>query len=193
MGAWSEGVQLLGGQWNGAGAVAGAAIGGRSLPGSGSGGFSVRSYTAPTAPGAELLPEHCEFCVGLNCAPGESVAALLGHLLDFVRDHVEQCLTVLAALPIVGRLSDFSIGAARRRCCPRRKVIVMSSPEEGTRRADGRGPYNERVMDKVAELQQRGRLKMGFDRAGTSTEHPADGPEARRAAGRAPVDWADAE
>ena len=42
----------------------------------------------------------------------------------------------------------------------------MSAPEEGTRRADGQGPYDEPVMDKVAELQQRGRLKMGFDRAG---------------------------
>ena len=63
--------------------------------------------------GAELLPEHCEYCVGLNCAPGESVADLLGHLLDFVRDHVEQCLTVLAALPIIGRLSDFFQSARR--------------------------------------------------------------------------------
>ena len=128
--------------------------------------------------GAELLPEHCDRCVELHCVekpheePGESAADLLGHLLDFVRDHMEQCLTVLAALPIVGRLSDFSVGAARRRCCPRRKVIVMSSPEEGTRRADGRGPYNERVMDKVAELQQQGRLKMGFDRAGTMASRP---------------------
>ena len=50
----ADGLEL---RFDGAGAVAGAAIGGRSLPGSGLGGFSVRSYTAPTAPGAELLSD----------------------------------------------------------------------------------------------------------------------------------------
>ena len=40
-------------------------------------------------------------------------------------------------------------------------------------------------MDKVAELQQQGRLKMGFDRAGTSTQHPAD-------AWMSEEDWRDA-
>ena len=60
----------------------------------------------------------------------------------------------------------------------------MSCPEMGTRRADGRGPYDEHVMDKVAELQRQGRL-MGFDRAGTSTQHPVD-------AWMSEEDWRDA-
>jgi hypothetical protein len=50
----------------------------------------------------------------------------------------------------------------------------MSCPERGTRRADGAGPYDEDVMGKVAELQRRGLLKMGFDRAGSTTQHPED-------------------
>jgi hypothetical protein len=50
-----------------------------------------------------------------------------------------------------------------------KKVVVMSCPELGTRDPYGDPPYDERVMDKVAELQQRGVLKMGFDRAGSST------------------------
>ena len=49
------------------------------------------------------------------------------------------------------------------------KVLVMSCPEEGTLDPYGGPPYDQKVMDKVVELQQRGKLKFGFDRAGTST------------------------
>ena len=61
-----------------------------------------------------------------------------------------------------------------------RKAIVMSCPEMGTLDEDGGKArmaagadasevYNQRVMDKVSELQQLGFVKFGFDRAGTST------------------------
>lgn len=49
------------------------------------------------------------------------------------------------------------------------KRVVMSSPEYGTLSATGEGPFNQPIMDKVAELQQLGFLKLGFDRAGTTT------------------------
>jgi hypothetical protein len=52
---------------------------------------------------------------------------------------------------------------------PARKRVVMSCPEVGTLDADGGPPYDQRVMDKVSELQQLGFVKFGFDRAGTST------------------------
>jgi hypothetical protein len=52
------------------------------------------------------------------------------------------------------------------------KLVVMSCPEVGTIDPYGAAPYDQRVMDKVAELQQRGILKMGFDRAGSSTAVP---------------------
>ena len=95
--------------------------------------------------------------------------------------HAEVLLTALAALPILGRASDFGVAAVRRRLCPKRKVIVMSCPEHGTLRRDGKGPYDQPVMDKVAELLRRKVLKMAFDRAGSSTAHPED----------ADVDWSD--
>ena len=49
------------------------------------------------------------------------------------------------------------------------KVVVMSCPEMGTLKPDGSGPFEEKVMDKVSELVKRGVVKLGFDRAGTST------------------------
>jgi hypothetical protein len=49
------------------------------------------------------------------------------------------------------------------------KAIVMSCPEMGTLKPDGSGPYDQKVMDKVSELSDRGFVKLGFDRAGTST------------------------
>ena len=151
---------------------------------------AARNARSATNAASHLLPE--DYCVELTCEPNEGWGELLQHLLDFVGSHLEVFLTVLAALPIVGRLSDFSIGAVRRRLCPRRKAVVMSAPEEGTRRADGQGPYDEPAMDKLAELQRRGRLKMGFDRKGTSTQDSADEPDGRQVAGKAPVDWQDA-
>eukprot|EP01043_Picozoa_sp_COSAG02_P062312 COSAG02_NODE_8565_length_2522_cov_2.349979_2_plen_608_part_00 len=56
------------------------------------------------------------------------------------------------------------------------KPIVMSCPEKGTLDPFGDGPYEELVMDKVMELQQCDKVKMGFDRAGTSTAVPEDKP-----------------
>eukprot|EP01045_Picozoa_sp_COSAG04_P004677 COSAG04_NODE_208_length_20334_cov_13.999852_1_plen_2534_part_10 len=61
-----------------------------------------------------------------------------------------------------------------------RKRVVMSSPEWGTLDADGgsqrmaagadaKDVFNQHVMDKVSELQQLEFVKLGFDRAGTST------------------------
>ena len=141
------------------------------------------AHFALNATGAAL---QCAACVAHECGDGQrsddSLRELLDHLTGFFAEHTEAVLTLLAALPVAGRLSDFWFRAVRRRLCPRRKVIVMSCPEHGTRRADGAGPYDEDVMAKVAELQQRGLLKMGFDRAGSSTQHPADRD----------VDWSDA-
>ena len=45
----------------------------------------------------------------------------------------------------------------------------MSCPEVGTISPYGEGPYDQKVMDKVEELQQRRGIKFGFDRAGTPT------------------------
>ena len=55
-----------------------------------------------------------------------------------------------------------------------RRVIVMSCPEWGTLDPYGEAPFDQPVMDKVTELQQRGIVKMGYDRAGTSTSVPED-------------------
>ncbi len=55
-----------------------------------------------------------------------------------------------------------------------RKAIVMSCPENGTLDPNGGPPYDQRVMDKINELRQRGRLKGGFDRAGSSNSDPRD-------------------
>ena len=57
---------------------------------------------------------------------------------------------------------------------PARKRIVMSCPEMGTLKQDGGPPYDQRVMDKVSQLQQIGFVKLGFDRAGTSTARKKD-------------------
>lgn len=54
------------------------------------------------------------------------------------------------------------------------KRIVMNCPEMGTLNSDGSGPYDQPVMEKVAELQQIGYLKYGFDRLDSSTFHPDD-------------------
>eukprot|EP01043_Picozoa_sp_COSAG02_P019159 COSAG02_NODE_915_length_15986_cov_16.498584_3_plen_629_part_00 len=55
-----------------------------------------------------------------------------------------------------------------------RKAIVMSCPEKGTLNPRGEPPYDQPVMDKINELRQRGRLKGGFDRAGSSNIDPRD-------------------
>ena len=44
-------------------------------------------------------------------------------------------------------------------------------------------PFDQHVMDKVEELQKLGRVFFGFDRAGTTTQHPEDKD----------VDWEDPE
>ena len=59
----------------------------------------------------------------------------------------------------------------------------MSCPERGTLSPDGLPPYDQPVMERVAELQRRDRLKMGFDRAGSSTTHAEDRD----------VDWTNSE
>ena len=55
-----------------------------------------------------------------------------------------------------------------------RTAIVMSCPEAGTLDPKGTGPYDQRVMDKINELRLRGKLKAGFDRAGSSNMDPRD-------------------
>ena len=49
------------------------------------------------------------------------------------------------------------------------KIIVMSCPEKGTLKPDGSAPFDQNVMDKVSDLVKLGVVKLGFDRAGTST------------------------
>ena len=124
----------------------------------------------------------CAACVAHECTGAPSqLEDTLETLGAFFVAHAEVLLTGLAALPILGRASDFGVAAVRRRLCPKRKVIVMSCPEHGTLRRDGKGPYDQPVMAKVAELLRHKVLKMGFDRAGSSTAHPED----------ADVDWSD--
>eukprot|EP01045_Picozoa_sp_COSAG04_P031889 COSAG04_NODE_6066_length_1419_cov_1.087121_2_plen_317_part_01 len=64
-----------------------------------------------------------------------------------------------------------------------KKVVVMSCPEKGTIDLYENGPYDQEVMAKIEEMSEVGKVKMGFDRAGTSTTHPEDED----------VDWADAD
>ena len=54
------------------------------------------------------------------------------------------------------------------------KRVVMSCPELGTLDKDGAGPYDQKVMETVSELQRVGYVKFGFDRAGTSTAREKD-------------------
>eukprot|EP01045_Picozoa_sp_COSAG04_P018856 COSAG04_NODE_1779_length_5595_cov_1.888464_4_plen_1114_part_00 len=63
------------------------------------------------------------------------------------------------------------------------KRIVMSCPEMGTLDPYENGPFDQRVMDKIEEMSKRGKVKMGFDRAGTTTTSPKDKD----------VDWTDSE
>jgi tetratricopeptide (TPR) repeat protein len=77
--------------------------------------------------------------------------------------------------------------ACRRRAS--QKVLVMSCPVEGTLDPKGGPPYDQKVMDKVGELEQRGKLKFGFDHTGsTSAAQEDDVPwaeiEELKAAGR---------
>jgi hypothetical protein len=123
---------------------------------------------------ATLLAVQCAACVAQECADEVQFEEALRHLDAFLTAHAEALLTLLAVLPVVGRLSDHFLARVRRCLCPKRKVIVMSCPETGTLRADGAGPYDQEVMEKVAELQRRKLLKMGFDRAGSSTKAPED-------------------
>ena len=55
------------------------------------------------------------------------------------------------------------------------KRVVMSCPEWGTLDRDGGPPYDQHVMDKVSELSDLDFVKLGFDRAGTSTAREKDG------------------
>ena len=55
-----------------------------------------------------------------------------------------------------------------------KKLIVMSCPEMGTLDPYENGPYDVNVMDKIEEMSKVGKVKMGFDRAGTSTTSPKD-------------------
>ena len=68
---------------------------------------------------------------------------------------------------------------------PQRVRVIMSCPEWGTLDKDGgvqrvkagvaaKDVYNHHVMDKVSELQKIGYVKLGFDRAGTSTARAKD-------------------
>ena len=61
--------------------------------------------------------------------------------------------------------------------------IVVSCPEQGSLNADGSEPYDQAVMTKLIELQALGRIKIAFDRAGTSTASAEDNEAFRGAEG----------
>ena len=63
------------------------------------------------------------------------------------------------------------------------KVLVMSCPEMGTLSPFNEPPYDQEVMAKVEGMQKADKVKMGFDRKGSSTTHPEDEN----------VDWTDKE
>eukprot|EP01048_Picozoa_sp_COSAG05_P012121 COSAG05_NODE_1192_length_5572_cov_3.202266_3_plen_947_part_00 len=58
--------------------------------------------------------------------------------------------------------------------CRQMKVVVMSTSEMGTIDPDGGPPYDQEVMTKVVEMQKRGLVKLGFDRAGSSNTDERD-------------------
>ena len=60
---------------------------------------------------------------------------------------------------------------------------MLSCPEFGTLDPYNEPPYDQPVMDKIEEMQKAGKVKFGFDRAGTSTKHPEDKD----------LDWGDPE
>ena len=60
-----------------------------------------------------------------------------------------------------------------------KRVIVMSTPERGTKHQDGKSPpFDVPIMDRLRDMQrfENGELNysMAFDRAGSSTSHPDD-------------------
>ena len=54
--------------------------------------------------------------------------------------------------------------------------IVVSMPEMATLDPDGNGPYDQFAMETIKEVQQRGVVKVAFDRAGSTTARPEDAP-----------------
>eukprot|EP00928_Gymnodinium_smaydae_P036928 TRINITY_DN25724_c0_g1_i1.p1 TRINITY_DN25724_c0_g1~~TRINITY_DN25724_c0_g1_i1.p1 ORF type:complete len:172 (+),score=28.01 TRINITY_DN25724_c0_g1_i1:123-638(+) len=61
----------------------------------------------------------------------------------------------------------------------RGKIVVMSTPEWGTEKPDGSGPYDVNVMKEIQKLQRDERdgsknFVVAFDRAGSSTANDAD-------------------
>eukprot|EP01048_Picozoa_sp_COSAG05_P027687 COSAG05_NODE_8200_length_727_cov_0.815287_2_plen_156_part_01 len=53
-------------------------------------------------------------------------------------------------------------------------TVVVSCPERGTLKHDGSGPYNQEVTTILTALQGKGRIKIAFDRAGTSNASEED-------------------
>ena len=56
------------------------------------------------------------------------------------------------------------------------KRIVVSCPEMTTLDPEGAPPYDQHAMDYVLGLQQQGYMRLGFDRAGSSTARSEDAP-----------------
>ena len=135
----------------------------------------------PTACGAaasNATSANCLACVNSVC--GASAAVFSVHInFQLTHDDLIWCVLV----PFLGRLGEYILVPARAKLFPKRKVLVMSCPEMGTLDLDvtDASAFDQPVMNKVAEMQRRGLLKMGFDRAGTSTVHEED----------ADIDWTD--
>eukprot|EP01048_Picozoa_sp_COSAG05_P002455 COSAG05_NODE_101_length_19100_cov_24.260144_8_plen_357_part_00 len=52
--------------------------------------------------------------------------------------------------------------------------VVVSCPEWGSLKLDGSGPYDQEVTTMLTKLQEEGRIRIAFDRAGTSNASKED-------------------
>ena len=74
---------------------------------------------------------------------------------------------------IVAKAHDVCRTGATFRAIARR---VVSCPEMTTLDPEGAPPYDQHAMDYVLGLQQQGYMRLGFDRAGSSTARSEDAP-----------------
>eukprot|EP01043_Picozoa_sp_COSAG02_P054804 COSAG02_NODE_6264_length_3694_cov_140.769402_2_plen_841_part_00 len=66
------------------------------------------------------------------------------------------------------------IAAIKKASANDHRRVVVSSPEMATLKPDGEGPYDQFAMDECRDLQNKGVLKIAFDRAGSTTAREED-------------------
>eukprot|EP00928_Gymnodinium_smaydae_P038963 TRINITY_DN2673_c0_g1_i1.p1 TRINITY_DN2673_c0_g1~~TRINITY_DN2673_c0_g1_i1.p1 ORF type:complete len:646 (+),score=122.36 TRINITY_DN2673_c0_g1_i1:82-2019(+) len=121
---------------------------------------------------ATVQEHRCIALITVDNGDGGEISACLQFSLNVVEkkescDHIERGLAMeqLHALPS-------TLLRARR-------IVIMSTPEWGTAKPDGSGPYDVNVMKEIQKLQHDNEdgsknFIVAFDRAGSSTANDAD-------------------